>query len=204
WFAYEDVTCDQAIENCRGECSILATIDGDKVGGRRNGCKAIFLGDCGNAVSPGYYFGYHVTQVSLILDGCNSCCLRKAVHCEMIANLVERFDSFGIADNITAANACQSVGFGEGAHPQNIWPAGFERREGGGRPGFAIGLIQNEHSGFRNLLDERLDIRTLMPGSHRIIWVGEIQDCSILLARRVKQSVEVRSVVDIGNGDQIS
>ena len=43
-----------------------------------------------------------------------------------------------------------------------------------------------------------------MPGSHRIVRIGEVQNCSILLAGRIEQAVEVRFVVDIRNSNQVS
>src|SRR5690606_30279130 len=163
---------NQPVENCRGERSVPAAIDGDKIRGGWNGFKAIRLSDCSDTVPTGLYFHNNVVQVGLILERCYCCCLRKPVHCEMIPNLVEGFDGFGSAYNIAAPDSGKTIGFRESTHPQDIRAFSLKGRKGRSGPCFAISFIENEQRVFRHAFDEGLDIRTLMPGSHRIIRVG--------------------------------
>ena len=56
-------------------------------------------------------------------------------------DLLEVADHLPLADGIAAAYTGEAIGLGEGAHPEHVRHAQVERRQGGRRPGLAIGFV---------------------------------------------------------------
>jgi hypothetical protein len=104
----------------------------------------------------------------------------------------------GVAD----AQAGEAMGLGEGAHPDQARVGRIERRQGAGRRRVGIGLVEAEQAVAGQGVEEPRDRGGGMPGAHRVVGVGEVDERRPRLARRRGEAVEIGGVVAVGHGPQ--
>ena len=123
--------------------------------------------------------------------------LRHAVHAEMVADLFKLGNQRGRTHRIADPCARHSIGLGEGPHPDDARIVNVDR--GGGRGKFYISLIQDQHRAVGQRIQRRCQGGAVMPCSHRIVGVRQIDQPGPYLGRANHQGGGVLMIVAVGH-----
>ena len=197
--AHEDAARDQPRQHRTRKGPVAPAIDGHEIGGRGQRVQPVVARNGSNRLARLGDPRDRGLQVPLIGQSRQRRRLRHAAHAEMVADLVEGIREIGMRQPIAHAQPGQPVRLGEGAQPDNARMVHIKRQDGTAGRGIGIGLVECQHRPLGQRIDHRLHGRRLMPASHRVVGIGEIDQFCINRPRLGQKRVWIFMVARIGH-----
>jgi len=200
----KDVLRDQAVKHPFGKRCVCTAIDCHEIRGRRDCGQPVFLRDVVDPDAGGPDVFHGLGKIRLIFQRGQCAGLADPAHCEVISDLIEGGDKGFCADGVPHPRARHTVSFGKRAHPNN---AGCLRGKGRGcacRGEFQIGLIQHKDAALWQGADHFFYGRAVVPGAHRVIRIGDVNQFGPNLGRLLNKGLGVFMIPCVGHGDEFT
>ena len=197
--AHENSGLDQVGQHLAGEIAIPATVDCHEIGGRRQGGQTVGPGNPVDPVAGGGDLGKGLPKIGLILQGRQSADLGRAVHAEMVADLVERINQRRGGQRIADAGTRHAIGFREGPKADHAGIVDRDRRGGACGGEFDIGFVEHKKTALRKVIHRFGNCVPVMPCAHRVVGIGQIDQLGIHFGGLGKQGLGVFVIALVGH-----